>query len=63
MTQAFLHIHSDMYQNVLEHLLEQSDDREAAGFMFVNSETQDDDSVFRGRRVVSCSRRRIPGGD
>ena len=47
MTQAFLHIHSDMYQNALEHLLEQSDDREAAGFMFVNSETQDDDSVFK----------------
>ena len=47
MTQAFLQIHSDMYQNVLEHLLERSDDREAAGFMFVNSETQDDDSVFK----------------
>ena len=47
MTQAFLHIRSVMYQNMLGHLLEQSDDREAAGFMFVNSETQDDDRVFK----------------
>ena len=46
MTRAFLHIQPDTYRNVLKHLLEQSHETEAAGFMFARSETQGDDRVF-----------------